>query len=416
MAAKPFTDVEMMLLSKLSYGDFCSQHFNSDGSAKREVNLAEALKNNDIVDTLYDTFDKSVVDGLIAKADQYTIVKSYEDPSQTGFAAIALEGPEKGTVTVAARGTQMDSPADIIADIQLGLEHETMQQRAMNTFMEDFKSYDSVYLTGHSLGGNLAVSGAVGFDDPSKIKGVVTFNAPGQNMTYITKNQKNIRKVKGRITNYQNEGDLISDINTPIGEVVIIESRSGDQFELSSEFRNHNLDDMKYTKNGFKVSKNGKELAHQISQAITVGATNVFSTAVNMWSSYTILGILANHIKNEKRDDVIATGSQQNVLVNERIFMNPDGLREKASLMLTHESNFSSLSEQLRNLVVTLREDHIWDSPATNLFVENYLSLHENFIKFSACLKEYAELMRAHSISMEDLDQQLASQINNISM
>ena len=143
--AKPFTDVEMMLLSKLSYGNFCSQYFNSDGSARREVNLGDVLKDNEIVNTLYKTFDDSVVDSFLAKADQYTIVKSYEDPSHTGFAAIALEGPEKGTVTVAARGTQMDSASDIITDIQLASERETMQQRVMNSFMEDLKSYDSVY-------------------------------------------------------------------------------------------------------------------------------------------------------------------------------------------------------------------------------------------------------------------------------
>lgn len=414
--AKPFTDVEMMLLSKLSYGDFCSQHFNSDGSAKREVNLADALKSNDIVDTLYDTFDKSVVDGLMAKADQYTIVKSYEDPSKTGFAAIALEGPEKGTVTVAARGTQMDSASDILADIQLGLENETMQQRAMNTFMEDFKSYDSVYLTGHSLGGNLAVSGAVGFDDPSKIKGVVTFNAPGQNAAYIASNQKNVRKVKGKITNYQNEGDLISDINIAVGEVVVVESGSGDKFELTSEFRNHNLDDMKYTKDGFKVSKNGKELSHSISQYIVNCVTSGASTLNGVWSAITPTGIIYNHLKDKFRDDVISTGSQQNVVVNERIYIDPDGLRMQAANMEINKNNFDILIKQLRNVVVTLKEDHIWDSPATDLFVENYLSLHENFTKFSACLKEYADLMRSQANGMENLDQQLAGKINNISL
>lgn len=414
--AKPFTDVEMMLLSKMSYGDFCSQHFNADGSAKREVNLGDALKNNDIVDTLYDKFDKSVVDSFLAKADQYTIVKSYEDPSKTGFAAIALEGPEKGTVTVAARGTQMDSASDIIADIQLGLEHETMQQRAMNTFMEDFKSYDSVYLTGHSLGGNLAVSGAVGFEDPSKIKGVVTFNAPGQNAVYIADNQKNIKKVKGKITNYQNEGDMISDINTPVGEVIIVQSGSGDQFELTSEFRNHNLDDMKYTKDGFKVSKKGKQLSHekfqQLTQIVTTGASGVGT----VWESLTLSGRLYAYIKNKLRDEVIATGSQQNVVVNERIFMDPDGLRMQSACMKIERSNFDIVVKQLRNLVVTLRDDHIWDSQATDIFIENYLELHNNFMMFSETLEDYARLMNSQASRMEGLDDMLAGDISKITL
>ena len=414
--AKPFTDVEMMLLSKMSYGDFCSQHFNSDGSAKREVNLAEALKDNDIVDTLYDKFDKSVVDSFLAKADQYTIVKSYEDPSKTGFAAIALEGPEKGTVTVAARGTQMDSASDLITDLQLGLENETMQQRAMNTFMEDLKSYDSVYLTGHSLGGNLAVSGAVGFDDPSKIKGVVTFNAPGQNAAYITTNQKNVRKVKGKITNYQNEGDFISDINIPVGEVVVVESGSGDNFELTSEFRNHNLDDMKYTKDGFKISKKGKEKSHYISQYVMSCITSGVSTLNTIWSTISPNGIIYNYLKDKFRDEVIATGSQQNIMVEEKIFINPEGIRNEAAKMLTEQENFVMLTKQLRNLVITLKDDHVWDSPATNLFIENYLSLHENFEKFSVALKEYSELMKAHSNGMENLDQHLAGKISKITM
>ena len=61
--AKPFTDVEMMLLSQLSYGNFCSQYFNSDGSARREVNLGDVLKDNEIVNTLY----KDIIKGKVHK-------------------------------------------------------------------------------------------------------------------------------------------------------------------------------------------------------------------------------------------------------------------------------------------------------------------------------------------------------------
>ena len=197
MAGKPFTNVEMMLLADISYEHMVSQHFNPDGSAKGKVTLAQLLKANKIGDELYKKYDEGIVAGLLEKADQFTVIKSYEDRLNSGFAAFALEGPEKGTVTVAARGSQFkvfpDGIIDAVADLQLGVESETMQQRAMNNFMKDLSAYDSIYLTGHSLGGNLAVSGAVGFKYPSKIKGVMTFNAPGQNAAFMAENAINIK-------------------------------------------------------------------------------------------------------------------------------------------------------------------------------------------------------------------------------
>jgi len=356
------------------------------------------------------------VDSFLEKAHQYTVVKSYEDPAVTGFAAIAIEGPEKGTVTVAARGTQFDTIQDVAADIQLGVEHETMQQRAMNHFMEDLKSYDSVYLTGHSLGGNLAVSGAVGFDKPSRVKGVITFNAPGQNAAYLVANDKEIKKVKSKITNYQNEGDFVSDINVAVGEIVVVKSKSGDKSEFTSDFRNHSLDDMKYTKDGFKVSKNGKNWTHNISKigsTLGFGATSLFTGLITV---ATPGGLLFNTLKNYLRDEVIESGAKQNVVVKERIFIDPEGLRIQAACMQIEQANFDIVVKKIRNLVVTLKEEHVWESPATDIFVENYLNLHENFIKFSEGLKEYARLMQSHSNGMENLDQHLANDINKISL
>ncbi|NMB33470.1 MAG: DUF2974 domain-containing protein [Clostridium sp.] len=235
MSKDAFTEVEMMFLAQLSYKDVPQDRFDSKTGEpvgdKGDYTLLEMITETENRDYLIDTFGKREYNRLLKKVKKgnYVVCKALNDRNKTGFAAIAISGPTKDTVTVAVRGTEgfnfdYDSRKDVYTDIQLGFLTEADQQKKMNSFMKGMERHDNIYLTGHSLGGNLAASGAIHFPYPDKIKGVNTYNAPGFNSSYLIANQKKIREVKNKITNYQNEGDGVSDMLEPVGKVVICAS------------------------------------------------------------------------------------------------------------------------------------------------------------------------------------------------
>lgn len=100
----------------------------------------------------------------------------------------------------------------------------------------------------------------------------------------------------------------------------------------------------------------------------------------------------------------------------ERIFLDVEGMRSEAKRMLELRMQYMEVMTKVKNLVITLRETHVWDTDATAVFIENYLNLNENFETFGRALEEYANLMRDHSISMEGLDNDLAGRIGSISL
>lgn len=115
------------------------------------------------------------------------------------------------------------------ADAALAWKTQTQQQQELDAFMNGFEKYDNIYLTGHSLGGNLAMYGAVSFSerDPSftdKIANVYSFDGPGFNPEFVSQHIAVIHKLNSCIYNFQNEHDLVSSSLISIGTVSIIKS------------------------------------------------------------------------------------------------------------------------------------------------------------------------------------------------
>ncbi len=426
MASAPFTEVEMMILSKLSYSRITNANFGSDGTATRPVELASVMNHYSVKSDLYDEFGSQTVDRFIKKVSSgdYKIVKAYDDPNFTGFAAIAIEGPKDGTVTVAARGTQMSSSnstdeklKDVLTDLQLGFASETDQQRAMDNFMRDLDEYDSIYLTGHSLGGNLAESGAVGFENSEKIKGVYTFNAPGQNAEYRKRNRMKISKVKGKIKNYENEGDLVSDVNESLGETIVIKSRTGDSFDASNDFKNHSLGDMQYEGDSFVRKEDGKKTwLHRQTNSTISDITKFLSLGYKMSAG----GMIIDKISHGIIDKTLPEASRQmtNIVYgsDDYIFVSPQGLRTEAKKLKMYQSDYVDITKKMSNLITTLQEERIWDAPATDAFVESYLAIKGMFEKFGTMMAEYATIMDGVANRMEETDNQYATKFRGISL
>lgn len=213
-----------------------------------------------------------VLDALKEKVKDkdYFVIYAVDDKEDTGFAAFAVKDPDN-EVTIACRGTEgnfnpfnEDFRKDGYTDLQIGIFEETNQQQKLEEFIEYLEligNYDGFYFTGHSLGGNLAVHGAVSCSNPSKVKGVVVFNAPGFNIRYLTVHGIKIDQLKNKIFNYDNEYDYVSSLLFSPGHKVVIDS-SQSFFDFG--FSHHSLCELKINESGHFVKTGHKGLRSEL--------------------------------------------------------------------------------------------------------------------------------------------------------
>ena len=250
-----FTDAEMAILSQLAY---YGSDVETQTQPARGKGLHSVLTNPQIKEYLENSLGadyKTALNGLIEKTKDrdYKIIKAEDDNKGTGFAAIAILDPNN-EVTVAARGTEgFDvftsdaSRRDVAADLQLAYSVSTLQQQEIEKFMKslEIEGYDGYYFTGHSLGGNLANYAAITFKPIEKVKGVVTFNAPGFNEGFVMKCAAEINIIYNRLKNYQNEYDYVSSIMYVPGDKIIISSSKKEKgwfdFDDHLGFDDHSL-------------------------------------------------------------------------------------------------------------------------------------------------------------------------------
>lgn len=264
------TEAEYLILSSLPYSNmFPAENFDSNGypieGAKIDLEsilsdlknkaLGKDYKNEEFVGDLdnYISAIESLTQKL--KSSNFIISKciNHNSASESGFFAVAIEpdpNPDN-EVVICCRGSDSLDLEHIYeyflgggknrndwvdTNIALLANEMNVQQSEMIKFMKGFDKYDGVYLTGHSLGGNLAIYGAIIMNNPDKIKGVYAFDAPGFNTEFINIYQQSIDELNFKIHNFQNEHDLVSSSLVSVGDIQIISS----SIDSNHVFTNHN--------------------------------------------------------------------------------------------------------------------------------------------------------------------------------
>lgn len=284
-----FNEKESMVLSQLVYKNHEFPH-------NACVRLEDILKNYEgyLKESLGQDFD-SVIEGLKHKVSGkgYTIVKNTNDNS-TGFGAMAIADPSN-EVTVVCRGTDgfsMDeeSRKDVLhgdAGIAIG-DGKTAQHKQMEKFVKDLQKegYNGFSFTGHSLGGNLAMYGAIILSATGLVVSVKVFNAPQFNDWFCTTHQREIERIKDVTTQYQNEYDIVSSINgdNAFGDVVVVSTTDNDRNAL--DFDDHAIgsyrisgDELSVTGSkktsadaGFRIGSHFVNYPFPMNLALTLGA------------------------------------------------------------------------------------------------------------------------------------------------
>ncbi|UQZ35420.1 hypothetical protein C2I18_18970 [Paenibacillus sp. PK3_47] len=173
-------------------------------------------------------------------------VVSKNKQNESGFVAFTVD-TKNGAKVAAFRGSEpIDDPYfrnDWKNNGTTAYELESVQQQDAREYMRRFGqgSNDDLYLTGHSLGGNLTLYSSFVLTDEqrSRLVSASTFNAPGFNKALLDKYQSQIDEMneKGQIREFRNKHDLVPALFTNPSDGIYIDTKS----EEVTGFSHHSL-------------------------------------------------------------------------------------------------------------------------------------------------------------------------------
>lgn len=134
-------------------------------------------------------------------------------------------------IVIAFRGTEITSASDISADVRLGLGYRDEQHEWASVLVNYVvsKTANRVVVTGHSLGGNLAMYSAL--NDPSGRVMAYTYNAPGVKGELVS-----IDTRQSRVIDVYDVRDHVRRVGDHVGEVVELNNTAGFGDALKSAF------------------------------------------------------------------------------------------------------------------------------------------------------------------------------------
>lgn len=210
-----YTDQEMKNFTQIAYADFAVAYdtlckTNPGRTSFTIADLAKTAKEFNA------NIDLSCINCLTdEQKNNWSISGIMDHNSQTGFYACVIK-TAPGEAAVAFRGSEdWHDPSNlwndwIKADIGLLNSTGTSQHKEVRAFLNEMKDtldgYDSLTMTGHSLGGNLAeyatiVSRDYGLAD--NIKRCVSFDGPGFSDEFLKEYSDDIARMSGLMTHYR---------------------------------------------------------------------------------------------------------------------------------------------------------------------------------------------------------------------
>lgn len=240
------TDYDMDILSQLVYlrgavnnetiGEFVNKYRKSINDSDESNLLRKMYRTSEKAGTL-DNRKYLDYKTLLTKTDlsKYTSWKitnidgsDYPDSAKSGLYAYIVKAGDNNIIVFRGSENPVKNINDWQSDVDLIDSVQTPQQKDVKTYMatlaEKQKISGNIYITGHSLGGNLAMYAAVAAPDyiKERLQKCDSFNGPGFYVGFVVKNAAEIKKVKDKIFAFQNENDFVSSIlNSPAAPIII---------------------------------------------------------------------------------------------------------------------------------------------------------------------------------------------------
>lgn len=240
------TDYDMNILSQLAYlhgavsnetiGKLVNEYRYSINNSDESNLLRKMYRNSEKTGTLdnrkYLDNKTLLTKTDLSKYDDWIITNmagtDYPDNSKSGLYAYTVKAGGNNIVVFRGSENPVKNINDWQSDVDLINSSQTPQQKDAGEYIlllaKNAEISSSFYITGHSLGGNLAMYAAITAPDSIKkrLQKCDSFNGPGFDLRFIIQNSSNIEKVKNRIFAFQNENDFISSIlNCPVRPIII---------------------------------------------------------------------------------------------------------------------------------------------------------------------------------------------------
>ena len=209
-----YTDEQMRAFSQIAYADFTKAYeYLQAIEGEDSFSISELEKTAAELGCKID--DKLLYCLTPEQKKEWKIVAVHDTNPQNGFYGCIIE-TAPGEAALAFRGSEGLNDIDnlihdwLSADVGLFDSSQTRQHAEVDRFLEKYRNkinhYDSISLTGHSLGGNLAeyatlVSYKYGFDE--KVNQCVSLDGPGFSNEFIAAHFLDINRMKGKMTHYK---------------------------------------------------------------------------------------------------------------------------------------------------------------------------------------------------------------------
>lgn len=269
MADDKLTEVELKQISQLVYLDVIDSRGINTDLQRLYINKGKKITVGDLIDyytageglkdleerysgTLNGTKESEQWVALLESMNtsQYrdweiSNVVSKNKQEQSGFVAFTID-TKNGAQVAAFRGSEpLDNPYyrnDWKNNGTTAYELESVQQRDAAEYMRRFgQGGGDLYLTGHSLGGNLALYSSFVLTDEQRRRliSASTYNAPGFNKALLDKYQSQIGEMNenGQIREFRNKHDLVPALFTNPSSGIYIDTKS----EELTGFSHHSL-------------------------------------------------------------------------------------------------------------------------------------------------------------------------------
>ena len=221
----PFT-VRELIMSWINF-DVAMLLAKQAGISKEEITLQVLVEYSDLRGA-----DKAIIKTFTDEVLDWKIVSIHDRNEENGLYACTIEDSEK-TAIVAFRGSEKMYECESFirdwmrADFALLNSRRTRQQEAAAQYVDKLwekgilNKYESINITGHSLGGNLAAHTTIAMAQEGrnkglweKIEGCTNFDGPGFSKVYLEEHDENIEKASSKITHlkWSAVGSLLYDV------------------------------------------------------------------------------------------------------------------------------------------------------------------------------------------------------------
>ncbi len=231
-AEHPFNEIDSLIFAQLSYVnlDRVAPFLSED---KPWVPLSAMYKAEEFDALVKLTFNPDWNTPLIAAlcaSPRYRdvlmnyFVDKYDRETEEQFSAIAFQLPT-GEVLVTYRGTD----ATMIGwkeDLNMMFQSPVPSQLSASAYLEEIatKTEGSLYIAGHSKGGNLAVYSAMHADNDILDRIISVYDLDGPGFPGDSIQMKNYKLVEAKIVKIIPEGSMVGIIFDSIGDVKIVKS------------------------------------------------------------------------------------------------------------------------------------------------------------------------------------------------